>query len=46
VAAPTAKTPPPEQPNLGWVAAAFMLGILLGILGLLAYAWVTVPGGG
>ena len=31
--------------NLGWVAAAFMLGILLGILGLLAYAWVTVPGG-
>jgi hypothetical protein len=46
VAAATAKTPPPEQPNLGWVAAAFMLGILLGILGLLAYAWVTVPGGG
>ena len=39
-----AKEPPPERPNLGWVAAAFMLGILLGILGLLAYAWVTVPG--
>jgi hypothetical protein len=35
-----------ERLNLGWVAAAFMLGILLGILGLLAYAWVTVPGGG
>jgi hypothetical protein len=36
--------PAAERPNLGWVAAAFMLGILLGILGLLAYAWVTVPG--
>ena len=35
-----------ERLNLGWVAAAFMLGILLGILGLLAYAWVTVSGGG
>jgi hypothetical protein len=43
VAAPP-KTSPPEQTSLGWVAAAFMLGILLGILGLLAYAWVTVPG--
>ena len=41
-----AKVPHPERANLGWVAAAFMLGILLGILGLLAYAWVTVPGGG
>ncbi len=42
-----AKEPRLERPNnLGWVAAAFMLGILLGILGLLAYAWVTVPGGG
>jgi hypothetical protein len=41
-----AKEPRPERLNLGWVAAAFMLGILLGILGILAYAWVTVPGGG
>lgn len=40
------KVPRLEHLNLGWVAAAFMLGILLGILGLLAYAWVTVPGGG
>jgi hypothetical protein len=40
-----AKAPASEPLNLGWVAAAFMLGILLGILGLLAYAWVTVPGG-
>ena len=44
-AAAAAKAPPPAELNLGWVAAAFMLGILLGILGLLAYAWVTVPGG-
>jgi len=42
--AATPKTSPPEQTSLGWVAAAFMLGILLWILGLLAYAWVTVPG--
>ena len=34
----------PARVNLGWVAAGFMLGILLGILGLLGYAWVTVPG--
>jgi hypothetical protein len=33
-----------DRRSLGWVAAAFMAGILLGILGLLAYAWVTVPG--
>ena len=40
-----AKEPPTaERPNLSWVAAALILGILLGILGLLAYAWVTVPG--
>jgi len=40
-----AKEPPAAaRVNLGWVAAGFMLGILLGILGLLAYAWVTVPG--
>ena len=39
-----AREPQLDRRNLGWVAAAFMLGILLGILGLLAYAWVTVPG--
>ena len=33
-----------EPPHLAWVVAAFALGILLGILGLLAYAWVTFPG--
>lgn len=30
--------------NVGWVASAFLLGLLLGIVGLLAYAWVRVPG--
>ncbi len=28
---------------LGWVAAAFLFGILLGVIGLFAYAWVRVP---
>jgi hypothetical protein len=41
-----ASAPPSERLNLGWVAAAFMLGILLGLIGLFAYAWVTMPGSG
>ena len=47
------KAPIPEMPagpasanqNIGWVASAFLLGLLLGIIGLLAYAWVRVPVG-
>ena len=47
------KGPIPEIPaaansanqNIGWVASAFLLGLLLGIIGLLAYAWVRVPVG-
>jgi hypothetical protein len=31
--------------SLGWVVAAFVLGILIGVIGLLAYAWVNVPAG-
>jgi hypothetical protein len=46
IAATDLQAQPPHRLNLGWVAAAFMLGILIGILGLLAYAWVTVPAGG
>ncbi len=29
--------------NWGWVAAAFMLGIVLGVALLFAYAWIRVP---
>jgi hypothetical protein len=29
--------------QFGWVAAAFLLGMLLGIGGLLTYAWISVP---
>jgi hypothetical protein len=42
-----AAAPTPEQlvdrRGVGWVAAAFLLGILIGIVGLLGYAWVRVP---
>lgn len=31
--------------NLGWLVAAFLAGILIGVIGLLAYAWVRVPVG-
>jgi hypothetical protein len=37
--------PLPDRRNLGWVMAAFLLGILIGIVALLAYAWVKVPAG-
>jgi hypothetical protein len=33
----------PDRRNLGWIVAAFLSGILLGMIGLLAYAWVKVP---
>ncbi len=32
----------PDQRAMGWVAASFLLGILLGVLGLLGYAWVAI----
>jgi hypothetical protein len=34
----------PGSAQIGWVASAFLLGLLIGIIGLLAYAWVRVPG--
>ena len=40
-----AATPLPHRRNLGWVVAAFLFGILIGVAGLLAYAWVKVPVG-
>lgn len=51
----TAETPvpatAPERPAerlvdrraLGWIVAAFLFGVLLGIVGLFGYAWVRVP---
>jgi len=33
-----------DKRNLGWVVAALLGGILIGVVGLLAYAWVKVPG--
>jgi hypothetical protein len=33
-----------DRRNLGWVIAALLGGILIGVVGLLAYAWVKVPG--
>jgi len=40
-----AAAPLSDRRNLGWVVAAFLLGILIGVAGLLAYAWVKVPVG-
>lgn len=34
---------PTDRRALGWVAAAFLLGILIGVGVLLGYAWVRVP---
>lgn len=33
-----------ERHNLGWIVAGFLLGILIGGIGLFAYAWMQVPG--
>ena len=33
-----------DKRNLGWVIAALLGGILIGVVGLLAYAWMKVPG--
>jgi hypothetical protein len=35
---------PARTSHLGWIAAAFLGGLLLGVVGLLAYAWVHVGG--
>jgi hypothetical protein len=43
VAAGQLRAVAPDRRALGWVVAAFLLGLLLGVTGLLAYAWVTVP---
>jgi hypothetical protein len=32
-----------DPKNHGWLAAAFLLGILFGLVGLLTYAWLNVP---
>jgi hypothetical protein len=32
-----------EKKALGWIAAAFLFGILIGVVALLGYAWVRVP---
>lgn len=41
-----AETPARAAPNAhgGWIAAAFLAGILVGVVALLAYAWVHVGG--
>jgi hypothetical protein len=31
-----------EPSNLGWVVAAFMFGLLIGVAGLFAYTWTSV----
>lgn len=33
-----------DNRNVGWVLAAFLLGVLIGVVGLLAYAWVNFTG--
>ncbi len=40
---PLAVSGRPDRATLGWVIAAFLAGLLIGIIGLLGYAWVTVP---
>jgi hypothetical protein len=37
-----ATTTLPDRRNLGWVVAAFLGGILIGLIALLAWAWVRV----
>jgi hypothetical protein len=40
---PVAKTPARIDPrNAGWIAAAFLAGILIGVVLLLGYAWIKV----
>ena len=42
-AAQEALRPPTDGRALGWIVAAFLLGLLIGVAGLLGYAWVRVP---
>lgn len=35
--------PPVDRRAMGWVAAAFMFGVLMGVVGLFGYAWIAVP---
>jgi hypothetical protein len=37
-----AEPPPAERRNLGWIVAALLLGILIGVIGLLGSAWFVV----
>jgi len=41
-AATGASGPVPDRRNLGWVVAAFLAGMMIGVFVLLGYAWVTV----
>jgi hypothetical protein len=43
-AAAALSEPKVDRRALCWVAAAFLLGLLIGVVGLLGYAWVTIPG--
>ena len=45
VAAPLAATEPGERRALGWIVAAFLLGVLIGVAVLFGYAWMRVPAG-
>ena len=40
----TVAVPPPkfDPRNVGWIVAAFLGGILLGVIFLLGYAWIKV----
>jgi hypothetical protein len=42
-ALPAATAERPDRAVLGWIVAAFLGGLLIGVVALLGYAWVTVP---
>ena len=44
VEAPLAVTPATASAPTGWIVAAFLAGILVGVVALLGYAWVHVGG--
>jgi hypothetical protein len=43
VASSVAEPAAPDRRAIGWIVAAFLFGILIGVIGLLGYAWVRVP---